>query len=42
MKKFLKISLLATSTISSLNFAQAQQLAIVEDFNLGMWLGGAA
>jgi predicted esterase len=32
MKNILKISLLATSIMSSINFAQAQQLAIVEDF----------
>ncbi len=32
MKNFLKISLLATSILSSINFAQAQQSAVKEDF----------
>lgn len=32
MKNFLKISILATSMVCSINFAQAQQPAIIEDF----------
>jgi enterochelin esterase-like enzyme len=32
MKNFLKISLLATTIMSSINFAQAQQSAVMEDF----------